>query len=263
MKKTHMLLVAFLLPCLVTACKRDVPQNHITDLPATADDVGMMMDAGAADVAYGDVIETMDAAGYTYIQIDTGTEKLWAAAPVCKVEVGDKLGVSKAMPMPNWESKTLERQFDLVYFVGSFVGPNGAPLGGGGHGMPGQPAAGQPTASHSVGPTDANVGKVEKAEGGKTVAEIYAEKADLAGKEIKLRGKVVKFSAAILKTNWLHVQDGSGDATIGDHDLTVTSNATVKVGDTVLVTGKLQLDKDFGAGYRYSIIVEDAEVVVE
>lgn len=103
---------------------------------------------------------------------------------------------------------------------------------------------------------------IERAEGGKTVAEVYAEKDQLAGQEIVFRGKVVKTNAGIMGKNWLHVRDGSGAE--GTNNLTVTTPFVLpNVGDTVLVTGVLELDKDFGMGYQYDLIIEDAKVAVE
>jgi hypothetical protein len=61
--------------------------------------------------------------------------------------------------------------------------------------------------------------------------------------------------------NWIHLQDGTGDN--GSNDLTVTTDSTVNVGDTVLVSGVLNTDKDFGYGYQYAVIVEDAKITVE
>ena len=102
---------------------------------------------------------------------------------------------------------------------------------------------------------------IKKPEGGKTVAELYAEKDKLSGKEVTVRGKVVKFSAGIMGTNWIHMQDGTGGEDA--NDLTVTTDATVAVGDTVLVKGVLAADKDFGYGYKYAVIVEKSDVTVE
>jgi predicted small lipoprotein YifL len=103
---------------------------------------------------------------------------------------------------------------------------------------------------------------IAKAEGGKTVAEVFAEKDALAGTAVTVRGKVVKVNAGIMGKNWLHVRDGSGAE--GTNDLTVTTiGALPEVGNTVVVTGPLTLDKDFGMGYAYDVIVEDAEVKVE
>lgn len=103
---------------------------------------------------------------------------------------------------------------------------------------------------------------IAKAEGGKTVAEVFAEKDALVGQQVTVRGKVVKVNVGVMGVDWLHVRDGSGEE--GTNDLTVTAaSAPVNVGDTVLVTGKVATDKDFGMGYQYPVLVEEAEVKVE
>jgi hypothetical protein len=107
-----------------------------------------------------------------------------------------------------------------------------------------------------------DVSGIAKAEGGKTVAEVFADKDSLAGKPVTLRGKVVKSNVGIMGKNWIHVRDGSGSD--GSNDLTVTTTtAQPNVGDTVLITGPLVLNKDFGMGYQYDVIVEDAQVTIE
>ncbi len=105
-------------------------------------------------------------------------------------------------------------------------------------------------------------GSIAKTNDG-TVADLYAKKDELAGKQVTLRGKVMKFSPMIMGKNWIHVQDGSGEASAGNNDMTVTTSQSANVGDTVLVKGTLVANKDFGAGYSYDVIVEDAEVTVE
>lgn len=103
---------------------------------------------------------------------------------------------------------------------------------------------------------------IAKAEGGKTVAEVFAEKDALAGKPVTFRGKVVKTNPDIMGKNWLHVRDGSGEE--GTNDLTITTAGTLpNVGDTVVVTGNVSLNKDFGMGYAYDVLIEDAQVTVE
>jgi predicted small lipoprotein YifL len=110
---------------------------------------------------------------------------------------------------------------------------------------------------------EVDVTGVAQAEGGKTVAEIYAEKDALATQKVTFRGKVVKVNAGVMNMDWLHVRDGSGSE--GTNDLTVTTNVkpTPAVGDTVLVTGTVTTNKDFGMGYQYPVIVEQADVKVE
>jgi hypothetical protein len=116
----------------------------------------------------------------------------------------------------------------------------------------------------AVKPTaETDVSGIAKAEGGKTVAEVYAGKDALAGTKVTVRGKVVKTNAGIMGKDWLHVRDGSGAD--GTNDLTVTTapGTLPKVGDTVLVTGIVVLNKDFGMGYKYPVMLEGAEVKVE
>jgi hypothetical protein len=95
----------------------------------------------------------------------------------------------------------------------------------------------------------------------KTVAALYKEQSTLSGKEVRVQGKVVKVNNGIMDRNFLHVQDGTGDQKT--NDLTVTSKQTAKVGDQVLVKGKVLLNKDFGAGYAYPLLLEEASVTVK
>lgn len=132
---------------------------------------------------------------------------------------------------------------------------------------PEAPAASMPAAEPHptpTAPTEAvDLSGIAKADGGKTIAEVFAEKDQLAGQPVVFRGKVVKTNPNIMGKNWLHVRDGSGAE--GTNDLTVTTAAGTipSVGDTVVVKGTVALNKDFGMGYQYDIIVEDAEVTVE
>ncbi len=211
-----------------------------------------------ADGIKGKVVETMNAGGYTYVLIDSGASKAWAAAPQFAVKIGDSVVVTEAMPMKGYHSKTLNRTFEVVYFSGN-VAVNGRRTGdvSATTALPqGHPPTGVTPAA--AGP---DLSGINRAAEGQTVAEIYAGKAKLAGKRIAVRGRVVKFNGGILGKNWLHIRDGSGAE--GTNDLTLTTAATAKIGDLVLVTGVLATDRDFGGGYKYGLIVEEATVVVE
>ncbi len=94
----------------------------------------------------------------------------------------------------------------------------------------------------------------------KSIADIYQEKAALAGQPVKLQGKVVKVNNNIMNRNFLHLQDGSGDPALGTNDLTITSDGTAAIGDTVTVTGTLMVDLDFGSGYKYPLLLEKASI---
>jgi hypothetical protein len=244
--------------CLLIGCTEDAPAPKADAVkPSTQTAPAATAAPQSAPGKSGKVIETMDAAGYTYVQVDTGSEQIWAAAPQFAVKVGDDVIVPEGMPMPNFESKSLKRTFDVVYFVPSV-------LVGGTASVAGELPADHPQMNGSKVVVDASgvdLSGIAVVEGGQTVADIFAKKAELTGKPVKVRGKVVKFSGGIMGKNWIHVQDGTGVA--GSNDLTVTTSSTANVGDTVVISGSLGADKDFGYGYAYDVIVEDANVTIE
>ncbi|MCF6179177.1 MAG: GW dipeptide domain-containing protein [Geopsychrobacter sp.] len=256
MKRILVFLVVSLAVLALSACsKEEAPK---VEAPAAQPQTAAPA-AKAAGVT-GKVLETMNAAGYTYVQVDDGQKKIWAAAPEFNVAVGDDVIVPDGMPMNNYHSKSLDRDFDVVYFVDSILNPNAIGAVAADAEMP----EGHPNTKIDAAPAaDVDLSGINKADGGKTVAEVIAGKTDLAGKEVAIRGKVVKYNAQIMGKNWLHVQDGSGSADDGSNDITVTTATEAKVGDTVLLTGKVTLDKDFGYGYKYALIIEDAKVTVE
>ena len=103
--------------------------------------------------------------------------------------------------------------------------------------------------------------KVTPLEGGLTVEAVNKDKVNLAGKTVKVKGVVTKYNGGIMNRNWIHLQDGTkfGESV----DITVTSDQPVKVGDTIVIEGTVALDKDFGAGYFYDIIIENAKITVD
>lgn len=255
-KQLTLILAGLTALSLVAGCKEKTPE--VTEAQKTVAEAPAAPAAPAAPGKSGTVVETMNSGGYTYVQVDTGTEKIWAAAPEFQVQEGDSVVVPEGMPMANYHSKTLDRDFEMVYFVDSIM------VGGE------QAAAGEPTMPEGHPPitvepaaegSEIDFSGIEKAEGGKTVGEIFSAKDELAGKEVTVRGKVVKFSLEIMGKNWIHLQDGTGEN--GSNDLTVTTSSMAKVGDTVLVSGEVTTDKDFGYGYKYDVILDDAKVTIE
>jgi hypothetical protein len=201
----------------------------------------------------------MDASGYTYVQVDDGTETFWAAAPAVDVEVGEPVVVPAGMAMRDFHSTALDRDFEIVYFVED-LRPAGTPQGA-------SSAEELPDDHPSVGTgasddaSSVEVGDIALLPGGQSIAQLIEDREEFVGRTVSFRGRVVKFNANIMGKNWIHVQDGTGSP--GTDDLTVTTNAAARVGDVVVVRGTLQADKDFGFGYAYEVIVEDAEVSVE
>ena len=196
---------------------------------------------------YGTVIETMDSGGYTYAHVDSGKEKYWVAAPTVALIKGSMVSFVPNMPMSNFTSKSLDRTFDLVYFVAQIYTDQAID----------HPAKSEATKTAGA-EVRINVDNIKKATNGFTIDEALTQKQQLAGQTVLIRGLVVKYTPQVMKKNWIHIRDSSSET-----DLTVTTSDTVKKGDIVLVSGKLRLDKDFGYGYLYDVLLEDSSITVE
>lgn len=189
----------------------------------------------ALSTVKGEVIEVRDVANYTYLHLKTRDGDAWAAVGKAVVKKGSDVTIENAMVMHDFKSPSLKKTFKAIYFGN---------------------LADAPVASRSVKSDDAV--KITKASGENayTVGEIMTHGADLKEKQVLVRGKVVKYNAQIMGKNWLHLRDGTGSGE--NNDLLVTTSAQAKVGDIVTVKGVVRTDKDFGAGYSYKVLVEDA-----
>jgi len=199
----------------------------------------------ASTAVSGEVLEVRDVESYTYLRLKTKDGETWAAISRAPVKTGAKVTLENVMVMKDFESRSLKRTFPTILF--------GSLAGAAGNGM--APARAAPAPA-----PDTPDAKVPKASGpnARTVAEIVTKSAELKDKPVLVRGKVVKYNAAIMEKNWIHLRDGSGSAANGSNDLIVTSANQVKVGDVVTVKGIVRTDKDFGSGYAYKVLVEDA-----
>jgi hypothetical protein len=207
-------------------------------------------DPPAAAPLKGEVLETTDAGPYTYLRLKTQDGEIWAAVAKAPVKKGAKVTIENPMVMTQFESKSLKKTFDKIVF-GSLAGAGGA-----------APSADVMSAHSGIAKAapDVPVEKVAKAAGpdARTVAEVSAQKAQLNKKTVVVRGKVVKFSADIMGKNWVHLRDGTGSAADGTNDLLVTTKQVAAVGDIVSAKGVVRTDADFGSGYSYKVLVEDA-----
>jgi hypothetical protein len=246
-------IVIFLLAAtLVSGCNlnADQPAGQRAASPAAPSP-----DAAAGITLSGAVIERIDAPNFSYLRIQTAKEEVWAAVPSATVEKGAQVTVYNAIPTADFESKSIKRKFALVY-LGTL---NAA-----------TPSAHTDTAAAHANPhgkasevtVKVQAGTIPKATGpdARTVAELWDQKASLSEKTVTIRGKVVKFNGGVMDRNWVHLQDGTGDSAKGTHDITVTTRSEVAKGEVTTLKGIVRLNKDFGAGYAYALIVEDAEV---
>ncbi len=256
----------------LAACKRpEGPPRPAAGAPAPTQAAGPGGPEGG-QVLRGKVLEKVDVSQYSYLRLATASGATWAAVQRTDKKVGDEVGVGNVIPMQGFESKELNRKFDVVYF-GTLATPGGeaAPpamsSGTGGGATAGGEGAASPAAmavQHrgvAAGPSDVKVEKVAKAAGAdaRTVEEIWTERHKLKGKAVTVHGQVVKFMP-VMGRNFLHLRDGSGDAAKQTNDVTVTTADDATVGDVVTAKGTIAVDRDFGAGYVYPVIIEGAKV---
>jgi len=245
----------------------------------------------------GKVKEILTSGGYTYVSLATGSGMVWAAFPTVPVTVGQDLTLVPGYEMRNFSSKSLNRKFDRIIFSSGPMekqawDPNLLKVAheSGGSGSKAAapeaetqqratPAESQPPAPQPprqvpreaaakmpphAQPKLAEGVKVRKASGANayTVKDLYTRRSNLNGKKIVVRGKVVKVNPRILKQCWIHIQDGTGTSGKPDANLVTTTSSTnmaiPAVGDVVTVTGTLRKDRDYGSGYKYSVIIENS-----
>ncbi|HRY98502.1 MAG TPA: hypothetical protein P5550_05520 [Bacteroidales bacterium] len=198
--------------------------------------------------------EVIQAQNYTYVLADNGDSTYWVAIPSAAIETGKTYYHAPGMLMVNFESKDLQRTFDRIWFLGGLseqpiVAPAAAEAP---HGMP---ESGTMTGSKVK--TEAAAVSVKPAEGGVTVAQIFADPAKYAGKKVLIRAQVIKVNNEIMDRNWVHLQDGTEHE--GRYDLVITTDEFHEVGAVVTFEGVVTVNKDFGAGYVYEVILEEGK----
>ena len=200
--------------------------------------------AASASGVSGEVLEVKEVESYTYLRLKTKDGETWAAVGKAAVKKGDKVTIENASVMKNFESKSLKRTFPTILF-GSLGGAGNATAGA-------APVAAKTANSAPI--------KVSKARGAnaRTVAEVIAKATELKDKPVRVHGKVVKYNAGIMGKNWIHLRDGTGTDADNTNDVLVTTSAQTKVGEVVTVSGVVHTNKDFGAGYSYKVLIEDA-----
>jgi hypothetical protein len=193
------------------------------------------------------VIDKIEVKGYNYLQVSENKEDYWIAVPTMDIQVGETVYFSKFMVMKGFKSETINRTFDNILFIED-ARKSATP----------QEMKNIHSGSTTVEKQDISI---EPLSDGLTIEKIFEVKSTLNEKLVKVKGKVVKYNRQIMKRNWIHIQDGTG--TEKDYDLVITSQDEVKVGDIIIAEGKLATDKDFGAGYFFSVIIEDAKISKE
>lgn len=232
----------------------------------------------------GKIIETMNSNGYTYLLLEAKQGKVWIAIPETAVKLGQEVNCAPGLTMNNFTSKTLNRTFEAIIFspgldkneqatIASEGKPAEASKGNENGGFSAAVQAeqqGSAAQATSMGPSTGSAGavvpsaavNVNKATGANSysVGECFEQGKALQGKTVRVRGKVMKISRMIMGKNWIHLQDGTGNPLKNQHDLVVTSMEDPGENGIVTIEGTLSFERDFGAGYKYDVIVEDAKI---
>lgn len=198
------------------------------------------------------VEEVLQGGSYTYLKVSEYDEEFWIATSQAEVKKGGVYYYTNELEMNDFESKELQRTFETIYFVEQISD------------KPISSASTEETLEsvHSQKQTSDKLEiSIDPIEGGITIAELFANRDNYSGKVVKVRGQVVKFNPEIMSTNWVHIQDGTDDS--GNFDLTITTDAVVTVDDTAIFEGRVSLNKDFGAGYKYDVILEGGKLISE
>lgn len=202
--------------------------------------------------------EVIQVSGYTYVRSEEKGKEIWVAVPSFKGKVGETYYFNDGLEMFDFKSKELNKTFKSIYFLQKMhTNPNEIS----------EPAVKKTknaytpvSKSKKDMPLTAKQNlKFEAIKGVTSVANLFEGVNSLKGKKVRVHGKVTKFNAMIMNKNWIHLEDGTDFE--GEYDLIITSLQEVKVGDTILMEGVVAEDKDFGYGYKYKLLLEEAVLV--
>ncbi len=188
------------------------------------------------------VNEILDTEKYSYLNVSEEGEKYWIAIPRKEVQVGSTYFYKGGLLKKNFESKEYNRVFETIYLVAEVIPHPSNAVSSELNDYPKK----DEISSESV--------IVDPVEGSIKLSELFLDPKKFEGKLIQVTGKCVKVNPMIMGRNWVHIQDGSGQ----NLDLTITTTENVNVDALVSFKGTIGLNKDFGAGYKYDVIMEMA-----
>ncbi|MBU2904573.1 SH3-like domain-containing protein [Arenibacter algicola] len=199
------------------------------------------------------VNEVLPTSRYVYLRVTEGGEKFWIATRKQEVEKGEVYFYRNGLLKTNFESKEYNKVFDTIYLISNLVAEDHAKHVGN---LPPNTAKTVKTNTQKEDiPTHTN--KVVEHKGTLKIAELVKDFKKYEGHTVQISGKCVKSNANIMGRNWIHIQDGSKN----DFDLVVTSNTFVPEGEVVTFRAVVGLNRDFGAGYKYDLILENGTLV--
>jgi hypothetical protein len=199
------------------------------------------------------VKEVLQTKNYTYLHGSVNDTDKWLAIPSIDAHAGEVYYYSGGMLMPDFESKELKRKFPAVIFLGSVTKD------------PDNTSTINLDYDSTKGPYKRKVVEEVKKEikinseaGCISIENLLAKIDSFTNKTVKIKGQVTKYTPKIMNKNWIHLQDGT--AYKGKFEVVATTNSIVKIGQTIILEGKITRNKDFGYGYFFEVILEDAKI---
>ncbi|MHC4881451.1 MAG: hypothetical protein ACYTFX_01695 [Planctomycetota bacterium] len=232
------LMVLFLLSCKKSEITADVPDVQPQPQQETA----------VPEVHTVVVEEVIQGNSYTYLKVKEADAVDWIATGKSEISVGETITFRGPLEMKNFTSKELNRTFETIYFVGRIERQSSPSVSGQ-----------SPQSPHGKPAVEKKEISIEPIEGGISIAELFANKNSYANKIVRIKGQVTKVNLSIMGKNWIHLQDGTGEA--GSNDLLVTTQEKAALGDVVVFEGTIALDRNFGSGYSYDVLMEEAKHV--
>jgi len=189
---------------------------------------------------------------YIYLNVTEGEETYWLATRSMEAKVGETYYYKEGLLKTNFESKEYNRVFDKVYLIGSLVSANHA-------NTVKVETVGDYSNTNQSQKEDIpmHAEKMVQTKGSIKIANLVKDPKKYEGKTIQLDGICTKINAGIMDRNWIHIKDGSQD----DFDLVITTDAYVPEGAAFTMKAVVVLNKDFGAGYKYDLILEQGVIV--
>jgi hypothetical protein len=233
----HIVMVPAVLLILFTSACRNQPESAFTTVT---------------------VKEVEQVSAYTYLLVKENRAEYWVAVPTMEAEPGEVYHYQGGMLMTDFHSKDLDRTFEEVTFV-EVLYPGRPEDQAHGSAMQEEASVPEGMTPGSTKSITRSAVEVDALEGTVSIAELYADPAAFEGRTIKVRGEVVRYNPAIMERNWVHIQDGTEYE--GRFDLTLTSVEPFEVGSVVTVEGVVALNRDFGYGYSYEILLEEATAI--
>jgi len=235
----------FILPLFLFSCSNSIKQDQKNQKNEEVS-YKEVLKTIKSDIHQVKALESVTKGSYTYVKLQEGNKEFWAAISAQPIEIGSTYYYKDALEMTNFESKSLNKVFASIWFINDFYAQ--------------EPIKTETASNHQGDHQNRRQQNtnVESINGIQTLADIFKNKEKLQNKLIRVKGKVVKINPNIMNRNWIHIQDGTSYQGFSDLAITSTEDVDFNLGDNITFQGILILNKDFGSGYRYDFLLENA-----